>query len=451
MSTKTITIGPKIKTALPGPNAKRVLAGDEKYISPSYTRSYPLVAKSGRGVVVTDVDGNEFFDFSAGIAVTSTGHCHPEVVAAIQKQAGELIHMSGTDFYYENMVQLAERLSKIAPMPGPHKIYYGNSGAEAIEAALKLARYHTKRQNIIAFFGAFHGRTMGALSLTASKPQQKRRFAPLVPGVTHIRYPDVYRDCSGGPQDAEAFALGCARFIEEKLFKTILAPEEVAAIFVEPVQGEGGYVVAPTPFMQELRRICDKHGILLVVDEVQSGAGRTGKWWAMEHTGVQPDMVCMAKGIASGMPLGITMTRAEIMDWVPGSHASTFGGNPVCIAAALATLDVIEKEGLLANSTAVGAHMMKRMADWPSKHRIVGDVRGRGLMIGVEIVKDQQTKEYAADLRDRIVELAFERGILFLGCGPSTVRISPPLIVNQEEADAAIDVLEEAIEIVSKN
>ena len=451
MSTKTITIGPKIKTALPGPNAKRVLAGDEKYISPSYTRSYPLVAKSGRGVVVTDVDGNEFFDFSAGIAVTSTGHCHPEVVAAIQKQAGELIHMSGTDFYYENMVQLAERLSKIAPMPGPHKIYYGNSGAEAIEAALKLARYHTKRQNIIAFFGAFHGRTMGALSLTASKPQQKRRFAPLVPGVTHIRYPDVYRDCSGGPQDAEAFALGCARFIEEKLFKTILAPEEVAAIFVEPVQGEGGYVVAPTPFMQELRRICDKHGILLVVDEVQSGAGRTGKWWAMEHTGVQPDMVCMAKGIASGMPLGITMTRAEIMDWVPGSHASTFGGNPVCIAAALATLDVIEKEGLLANSQRVGSHMMQRMADWPSKHRIVGDVRGRGLMIGVEIVKDQQTKEYAADLRDRIVELAFERGILFLGCGPSTVRISPPLIVNQEEADVAIDVLEEAIEIVSKN
>ena len=451
MPTKTLTIGPKIKTALPGPNAKRVLAGDEKYISPSYTRSYPLVAKSGRGVVVTDVDGNEFFDFSAGIAVTSTGHCHPEVVAAIQKQAGELIHMSGTDFYYENMVQLAERLSKIAPMPGPHKIYYGNSGAEAIEAALKLSRYHTKRQNVIAFFGAFHGRTMGALSLTASKPQQKRRFAPLVPGVTHIRYPDVYRGCSGGVQDAEAFALGCARFIEEKLFKTTLAPEEVAAIFVEPVQGEGGYVIAPTPFMQELRRICDKHGILLVVDEVQSGIGRTGKWWAVEHTGVQPDIVCSAKGIASGMPLGVTMTRAEIMDWVPGSHASTFGGNPVCIAAALATLDVIEKEGLLANSAAVGAHMLKRMAGWTAKHRIVGDVRGRGLMIGVDIVRDQQTKEYAADLRDRIVELAFERGILFLGCGPSAVRISPPLIVNKDEADAAIDVLEESIEIVSKS
>jgi len=451
MTTKTLTIGPKIKTALPGPNAKRVLAGDEKYISPSYTRSYPMVAKSGRGIVVTDVDGNEFFDFSAGIAVTSTGHCHPEVVAAIQKQAGELIHMSGTDFYYQSMVELGERLSKIAPMAGPHRVYYGNSGAEAIEAALKMARYHTKRQNVIAFFGAFHGRTMGALSLTASKPQQKRRFAPLMPGVTHVRYPDVYRGCSGGAQDAEAFALGCARFIEEKLFKTVLPPEEVAAIFVEPIQGEGGYVVAPSVFMQELRRICDRHGILLVADEVQSGVGRTGKWWAIEHTGVQPDIVCSAKGIASGMPLGVTLAKAEIMDWVPGSHASTFGGNPVAIAAALATLDVIEHEGLLKNSAEVGNHMLRRMADWPKKYRIVGDVRGRGLMLGVEIVKDRETKEYGHDERDRIVELAFEKGILFLGCGPSTIRIAPPLIVTKDEADVAIDSLEEAIEQVAKS
>jgi 4-aminobutyrate aminotransferase len=448
MTTKTLTIGPKLKTALPGPNATRILEGDEKYISPSYTRSYPLVAKRGRGIVVEDVDGNEFFDFSAGIAVVATGHCHPEVVSAIQKQAGELIHMSGTDFYYEAMVTLAERLSKIAPMPGPHKIYYGNSGAEAVEGALKLARYHTKRQQVIAFFGAFHGRTMGALSLTASKPQQKRRFSPMVPGVTHVRYPDVYRGCEGGPQDAEKFALGCARYIEDKLFKTILAPEEVAAIFVEPIQGEGGYVVAPTIFMQELRHICDKHGILLVLDEVQSGMGRTGKWFAVEHTGVHPDIVCMAKGIASGMPLGVTMSKAEIMDWVPGSHASTFGGNPVCIAAALATLDVIEKEGLMRNSQEVGGHMLKRMADWPKKHRIVGDVRGRGLMIGVEIVKDQKTREYGASERDRIVEQAFERGVLFLGCGPSTVRIAPPLIVTKDEADVALDALEESIAIV---
>lgn len=448
MSTKTLTLGPKIRTDLPGPNAKRILAGDAKYVSPSYTRSYPLVAKSGRGVVVTDVDGNEFLDFSAGIAVTSTGHCHPEVVTAIQQQASELIHMSGTDFYYEHMVELGERLSKIAPMPGPHKIYYGNSGAEAIEAALKMARYHTRRQHVIAFYGAFHGRTMGALSLTASKPQQKRRFAPLVPGVTHVRYPDVYRGREDGAQDADALGLGCARFIEDKLFKTVLPAEEVAAIFVEPIQGEGGYVVAPTAFMQELRRICNRHGILLVVDEVQSGVGRTGKWWAVEHTGVEPDIVCIAKGIASGMPLGITMSRADVMDWVPGSHASTFGGNPVCIAAALATLDVIEKEGLLANATEVGNHMLKRMAGWPRKHRLVGDVRGRGLMIGVDIVKDQSTKEYGQSERDRIVELAFERGVLLLGCGPSTVRISPPLVVSHEEADAATDVLEECIAIV---
>jgi len=451
MTTKTLIAGPKLKTAIPGPNAKRVLAGDEQYISPSYTRSYPMVAKRGRGIVVEDVDGNEFFDFSAGIAVTSTGHCHPEVVAAIQKQAGELIHMSGTDFYYEGMVTLAERLSKIAPMPGPHKIYYGNSGAEAIECALKLARYHTKRQHIIAFLGAFHGRTMGALSLTASKPQQKRRFSPMVPGVTHVRYPDVYRGCVGGQQDAEKFALGCARYIEDKLFKTVLPPEEVAAIFVEPIQGEGGYVVAPTIFMRELRRICDKYGILLVVDEVQSGIGRTGKWFAVEHSGVEPDMVCMAKGIASGMPLGVTMTKGDIMDWVPGSHASTFGGNPVCIAAALATLDVIEKEGLLRNSQEVGDHMMKRMASWPKKHKIVGDVRGRGLMIGVDIVKDQVTREYGNSERDRIVEAAFERGILFLGCGPSTVRIAPPLIVTKDEADVAMDALEESIAVVEKN
>jgi 4-aminobutyrate aminotransferase len=450
MTAPTITppmtaLGPKIKTALPGPNALRALANDKEYISPSYTRSYPLVARSGRGIVITDVDGNEFFDFSAGIAVNSTGHCHPEVVAAIQKQAGELIHMSGTDFYYENMVELAARLSKIAPMPGPHKFYFGNSGAEAVECALKLSRYHTKRQNIIAFFGAFHGRTMGAMSLTASKPQQRRRFSPLMPGVTHVRYPDVYRGCSGGAQDGEKFALGCARYIEEKLFKTILAPEEVAAIFVEPVQGEGGYVVAPTVFMQELRRICDRHGIMLVVDEVQSGVGRTGKWWAVEHTGVEPDMVCIAKGIASGMPLGITMTRSEIMDWVPGSHASTFGGNPVCVAAALATLDVIEKENLLAHSAEVGAHMMQRMSEWPAKLPRVGDVRGRGLMIGVEIVKDKKTKEYGAAERDLIVEKAFEHGILFLGCGPSTIRLCPPLVVTKDEANIAMDVLEECI------
>ena len=440
---------PHLVTALPGPKAQAIVERDHAVLSPSNTRSYPLVIAKGEGSIVEDVDGNRFLDLNAGIAVCSTGHCHPEVVAAIQKQAAELIHMSGTDFYYESMVTLAERLSKIAPMKGPHKIYYGNSGAEAIEAALKLARYHTKRQNVIAFYGAFHGRTMGALSLTASKPQQRRRFAPLVPGVTHVRYPDVYRGCVGGGQEAEAFALGCARFIEEKLFKTTLPPEEVAAIFVEPIQGEGGYVVAPTVFMQELRRICDRHGILLVADEVQSGAGRTGKWWAIEHTGVEPDIVCIAKGIASGMPLGVCMTRAEIMDWAPGSHASTFGGNPVSIAAALATMDILEREGI-ANAARVGEFILERVRGWKHSHASVGDVRGRGLMIGIEIVKDKATREPAAELRNRIETLAFERGLIVLGCGETSLRLSPPLIVSKEEATVALDILEEALTLAEK-
>ncbi|HEY1995156.1 MAG TPA: acetyl ornithine aminotransferase family protein, partial [Edaphobacter sp.] len=413
------------------------------------TRSYPMVAKSGRGIRVTDVDGNEFLDFAAGIAVNSTGHCHPEVVKAIQDQAAELIHMSGTDFYYEHMSTLAERLSAIAPMPGPHKFYYGNSGAEAVECAMKIARYQTGRQNIISFFGAFHGRTMGALSVTGSKPQQKRRFAPFVPGVHHIPYPYTYRGTTGGPAEQEAFAIDCARYIEDKLFKTILPPEEVAAIILEPIQGEGGYVVAPDNFLQEIRRICDRHGILLIVDEVQSGAGRTGKWWAIEHSGVQPDIVCIAKGIASGMPLGICMTRAEIMNWVPGSHASTFGGNPVCIAAALATLDILEREGMK-NAATVGEKMLERLRPWVAKHSIVGEVRGRGLMIGIEIVKDQKSRTPAGPLRDKIVDLAFERGLLILGCGETSIRLCPPLIVNQQEADIALDILEDCIQLAAK-
>ena len=447
MATLTPTAGPKIITKLPGPNAQRILEGDKTYISPSYTRTYPLVAKRGRGTVIEDVDGNEFLDFAAGIAVVATGHCHPDVVAAIQKQAAELIHMSGTDFYYEQMVTLAERLSRIAPMKGPHKVYYGNSGTEAVEAAIKLARYHTRRQHIVAFFGAFHGRTMGSLSLTASKPQQRRRFAPLMPGVTHVPFPNAYRRPAG--TDGKQYAIDCARYIEDRLFKSTLPPEEVAAIFVEPIQGEGGYLPAPAEFLQELRSICDRHGILLVADEVQCGAGRTGKWWAIQHAGVEPDIVCIAKGIASGMPLGITLTRSEIMDWVPGSHASTFGGNPVCIAAALATVAVIEREAMK-NAAEVGRHIMDRLKSWPAKHPMVGDVRGLGLMIGVEIVKDQRTKAQGHDERDRIVQLAFERGVLFLGAGENTLRICPPLVVTREHADIALDVLEECIKLVEQ-
>jgi 4-aminobutyrate aminotransferase len=441
--------GPKLIGPLPGPKAQAAVEADNRLISPSYTRSYPLVAKRGRGIRIEDVDGNEFLDFAAGIAVVSTGHCHPEVVAAIQKQAAELIHISGTDFFHTPLTDLAERLSAVAPMPGPHKFFYGNSGAEAIECALKLARYHTGRQQVISFFGAFHGRTMGALSLTGSKPQQKRRFSPLVPGVTHIRYPYAYRGCSGGPQEEEAFSLGCARFIEEKLFKTILAPEEVAAIFIEPIQGEGGYVVAPDNFLRELRAICTRHGILLVVDEVQSGAGRTGKWWAIEHSGVEPDMVCMAKGIASGMPLGVCMARADIMDWVPGSHASTFGGNPISLAAALATMDILEREGI-DNAARVGDFILNRLRGWKETHPLVGDVRGRGLMIGIELVKDKTTREPVTALRNRVETLAFERGLMILGCGETSIRLCPPLLVNEHEATVALDILEEALSIVEK-
>ena len=435
---------PNIKTELPGPNAQRIIADDALLMSPSYTRSYPLVVKRGSGATIEDVDGNLFLDFSAGIAVTSTGHCHPEVISAVQRQAAQLIHMSGTDFYYPQMTEVAKRLSAVAPMPGPHKFYYGNSGAEAVECAIKLARYHTKRPNIIAFYGAFHGRTMGALSLTASKPQQKRRFAPMMPGVTHVPYPNVYRNCSADSAEQEAYALSCARFIEEKLFRTMLPPEEVAAIVLEPIQGEGGYIVAPTIFLQEIRRICTRHGILMVVDEVQSGAGRTGKWFAVQHAGVEPDIVTMAKGIASGMPLGVCMSRAEIMDWVPGSHASTFGGNPVCLAAAMATIKILEREAI-ANAGTVGEYMLHRMASWTHKHGMVGDVRGRGLMIGVEIVSDQERKTAAPGERDQLIQLAFERGLLLLGAGESTIRLTPPLIITEKQADVAMDILEDCI------
>jgi 4-aminobutyrate aminotransferase len=447
------SFGPKLITPLPGTNAAKIIAVDETLLSPSYTRGYPLVVKRGRGCRIEDVDGNEFLDFTAGIAVNSTGHCHPEVVAAIQAQAAELLHMSGTDFYYDLMPRFAERLSSVAPMPGPHRIYFGNSGAEAVECAMKLARYHTGRQHIISFLGSFHGRTMGALSLTASKPQQKRRFAPFVPGVTHVRYPYAYRGCSGGPQAEEAFALGCATYIENKLFKTSLPPEEVAAIFVEPIQGEGGYVVPHPIFLQELRRICDRHGILLVADEIQSGAGRTGKWWAIEHSGVQPDIVCMAKGIASGMPLSVCISKAHIMSWVPGSHASTFGGNPLCLAAALATFDVIERQAM-ANAATVGTAAIQRLKEWPERHPIVGDIRGVGLMIGVEIIagapSTKQDRTPAPQLRDRIVDLAFERGLLLLGCGETTIRLCPPLIVTQQETDIALDILEDCIALASR-
>lgn len=437
-------VGPNIVSSLPGPNARRILAADDKLMSPSYTRCYPLVVKRGYGCRIEDVDGNEFLDLTAGIAVNSTGHCHPEVVKAIQDQASQLIHMSGTDFYYELMPQVADRVSAIAPMPGPHRVFFSNSGAEAIECALKLARYHTGRQQIVSFFGSFHGRTMGALSLTGSKTQQKRRFGPFVPGVTHVPYPYAYREGCVGSVAEGALGVACARFLEDTLFKMALPPEEVAAIFVEPIQGEGGYIVPPDSFLHEIRQICDRHGILMVTDEIQSGAGRTGKWWAIEHTGVQPDIVCSAKGIASGMPIGVCIAKAEVMDWVPGSHGSTFSGNPLCLASAMATMNIIEREGMQ-NAATVGATTMARLNSWIRNHRAVGDVRGRGLMIGLELVEDKNTRKAAVVLRDRVVDQAFRRGLLLLGCGESTIRICPPLIITQREMDVALDILEECL------
>ncbi len=434
---------PRLVTALPGPRAQALIERDAEAISPSYTRSYPLVAERGEGATITDVDGNRFLDFNAGIAVASTGHCHPRVVEAIQDQAARLIHMSGTDFYYENMVQLAEKLCQIAPGKAPRRVYFGNSGTEATEASMKLARYATGRDKFISFYGGFHGRSMGALSLTASRSVQRKGFASLLAGVFHAPYPNLYRD--GKPE--EECGADALRFIEEVLFRQVVPAEEVAAIVVEAVQGEGGYLVPPRNFLPGLRDLTQRHGILLICDEVQSGMGRTGKWWACEHFGVEPDIVNSAKGIASGLPLSATIARKELMNWKPGAHASTFGGNPVAIAASLATIELLE-HGLIENARTVGAYMMDRMREWPFRFRRVGEVRGLGLMLGVEIVRDRETRERAPELRDRIVHLAFERGLLVLGAGPSAVRLSPPLVISRDQADAALDILEECLERV---
>ena len=434
--------GPLLRTRLPGPLAKRIVEQDHRYISPSYTRSYPLVAKRGRGAWIEDVDGNRFLDFSSGIAVVATGHCHPQVVRAIRTQAAELIHMSGTDFYYPSLVTLSRKLSEIAPGAGRKRVYFGNSGTEAIEAAMKLARIYTGRDKFIAFTNAFHGRTYGALSLTASRPAQRRGFGPLVPGVIHIPYANCYRCVYNlKPEDC---GVHCARIIEEQLFRTYVPSDEVAAIFVEPIQGEGGYVVPPPEFLRELRRICDRHGILLVADEIQCGMGRTGKMWACDHAGVVPDILCVAKGIASGLPLSATISRAEIMNWPPGAHASTFGGNPVAIAAALATIALVE-EKYMANAARMGQHLMERLQDWPARHPLVGDVRGRGLMVGIEFVKDRRTKEYAPKQRDRLLQLAFENGLLVLGCGASTLRLMPPLVISRKQIERAVEILDRCL------
>jgi 4-aminobutyrate aminotransferase len=436
---------PHLITPLPGPRAKAIIERDRNVLSPSYTRDYPLVVDRGEGAVIQDVDGNRFLDFNAGIAVASTGHCHPHVVRAIERQAARLIHMSGTDFYYENMVELAEKLAASAPGAVPRRVYFGNSGAEAIEAAMKLARYHTGRDKFIAFSGAFHGRTLGSLSLTGSKVVQRKGFGPLVPGVFHAQYPDPYRLPAGIA--SEDHAINCVRAIEEQLFRTILPAEEVAAIVVEPIQGEGGYIIPPKIFLEELASLAKKHGILLIFDEVQCGMGRTGKMWAADHFGVTPDIFTTAKGIASGLPLSAMIARADVMNWPPGAHASTFGGNPVAIAASLATIELLHRE-LIDNSARIGAHILGRLRDWPNRFQHVGDVRGLGLMIGVEMVRDQTSKERAPELRDRLVSLAFERGLLILGAGRNAIRLCPPLIINRDQADFAVDTLEECLTLL---
>ncbi|MFL5330598.1 MAG: acetyl ornithine aminotransferase family protein [Gemmataceae bacterium] len=436
---------PYLGTPIPGPKAKALLHRDSIYVSPSYTRCYPLVVKSGSGCVIEDVDGNRFLDFTAGIAVTAVGHCHPELVASIQDQAGKLIHMSGTDFYYEPQIELSERLAKAAPGPSHKRVFFTNSGAEAIEAALKLSRIHTGRSRAIAFFGAFHGRTYGAMSLSGSKLVHRKGFSPLVPDVHHVRFP---KECSaacsrtGGVRKGFSAMANCdlVKTMEETLFKRTAPPEEVAAIFIEPVQGEGGYHVCPPGCLPALRELCDKHGILLVLDEVQCGMGRTGKLFAYEHWGIEPDIVCLAKGIASGMPLGAIVAKDEVMDWPSGSHASTFGGNPVSCRAAITTLDLLKRE-YIANTVERGEQLHKGLLELEKRHHFVANARGLGLMRAIDVL-NPETREPDHDLRDKLVEVAFERGLLLLGCGEFAIRFCPPLCVNAEQVDTALELLD---------
>ena len=437
---------PQIKTSLPGPRAKELIKLDRAFVSPSYTRVYPLVADKGAGLWVHDVDGNIFLDFSAGIATNSTGHCHPQVVKAIQQQAKRLLHMSGTDFYYTPQILLAEKLASLAPGRRTKRVYFGNSGAEAVEAAFKLARWHTKRELNIAFFGAFHGRTMGALSLTASKTVQKKNYNPLVPGITHIPYAYCYR-CAYNLTYPKC-GLYCVNWVEDTLFRSTVPPEEVAAIFVEPIQGEGGYIVPPPEFHQKLYKIAKKYGILYVVDEVQSGMGRTGKMFAMEHFKVTPDIIAVAKGIASGMPLGAMIAPAKIMNWEAGSHASTFGGNPVSCQAAMATIKLLENN-MMKNAEKQGSRLMQGLVELQKSYECMGDVRGKGLMIAVELVKDRETKKPATSLRPRIIKTAFEMGLLVLGCGENSIRFCPSLSVKAGEVDTCLSIFEDALKKVA--
>jgi 4-aminobutyrate aminotransferase len=433
---------PKLICPPPGPKARAIIERDARTMSQNYRKDYPLVVDHAKGPVVVDADGNRYLDFAAGIAVASTGHCHPDVVAAVQRQAERLLHLCATDFYHEDVVALAEGLARRAPGPGPWRVFFANSGAEVVEAAIKLARLRTGRPKVVAFYGAFHGRTYGALSLTASKPVQRRGYAPLLPEVLHTHYAYCYR-CPVN-RHPDTCKVECLDLLTETMFSTTTDPSEIAAVIVEPVQGEGGYVVPHAGFLPRLREITRRHGILLIADEVQCGMGRTGRMFASEHFGLEPDIITLAKGIASGMPLGALIARDDVMRWESGGHGSTFGGNPVSIAAGLATLRLLE-EGLIANAERVGRVLMTALRDRLGGHAVVGDVRGLGLMVGVEIVRDRFRREPAPDLRERILEEAFKRGLLLLGCGRSTIRLAPPLIVDEEDAATAARILEEAV------
>jgi len=441
---------PDIKTPLPGPKAAAIIARDNVYVSPSYTRDYPFVMASGQGAVVEDVDGNVFLDCAAGIAVNGTGHSHPDVVRAITTQAGKYLHMSGTDFYYDQQVDLAETMAGIVPVgggTGKVRSFFSNSGAEAVEAALKLAKYSTRRVNLIAFLGSFHGRTSGAMALTSSKYVQRSGFGPMMPGVYHAPYANCYR-CPVGLKP-DSCAAECLSYLEDQVLIHLVSPEEVAGIIVEPIQGEGGYVVPPKVFHQRLRDLTRKHGMLLIADEVQSGMGRTGRMFACEHFDLDVDIVTIAKGIASGLPLGVTAARADVMTWPPGAHASTFGGNPVSAAAALATIKLL-KDGLVKNAEVVGEHLIGRLRELQQKHAIIGDVRGRGLMIGIELVRDRTTKERAIEERNRIVQEMFKRGVLILGAGRNAIRFAPPLVLTKDQADTIVRIFDESLTAITR-
>ncbi len=439
---------PRIIARPPGPKARELVKKDEALISPSYVRFYPLAIESGKGCIVKDVDGNEYIDLNSGLVCLNVGHCHPKVIDAINSQSKRFLHYSNTDFYYREVLELAEKLSSITPGKFDKKVYFGNSGTEAIEAAVKLSKWHTRKHRFIAFISAFHGRTLGALSFTASKPTQRRYFFPLLPGVIHVPYPYCYRcpfkltypNCD----------YWCVDYIDEMVLQKFAPPEEVAGILFEPIQGEGGYVVPPPGYFERLKKIADKYGLLMIDDEVQAGMGRTGRWFAIEHWKVNPDIVCIAKAIASGLPLGATVARARLMDWEGGTHASTFGGNPVSCVAASTVINVIEEEKLLENAAKQGTYIMKWLKDLKEECAIVGDIRGKGLMIGVEIVEDKKSKKPGSDQAKEIMLRCWKRGVAIITCGPSTLRIAPPLIITKELVDVSLEIIGDVTREVEK-